>query len=338
MLLVASTAASRPLPLLARSGGRGAPPCIRTARREALTALQLRSSSSTLSCACSPSPSPAPSPGDGGKGSARHLFDVTSLIARSVAIQEKNLLPFPPSILKCDFSILSPVVPWEPDDIWRIYAGYFFVLHIPLSFGGLGAVAKVLKCSSLDPMTTVISTVLLQLVELSLALALLQYTAMAGNDVQAFFASKVSTRNWIKETIIGFTVLMILVWITSILADKLVGSEDAYDPILKGILSDSPTSKLLCFFLYCVIAPLSEETIYRGFLLTALSSSMKWRDAVVMSSLAFSVAHLSGESFVQLFVIGCITGLTYCRTGTLVASFTIHSLYNAVTLYMALAS
>jgi len=199
MLLVASTAASRPLPLLARSGGRGAPPCIRTARREALTALQLRSSSSTLSCACSPSPSPAPSPGDGGKGSARHLFD--------------------------DFSILSPVVPWEPDDIWRIYAGYFFVLHIPLSFGGLGAVAKVLKCSSLDPMTTVISTVLLQLVELSLALALLQYTAMAGNDVQAFFASKVSTRNWIKETIICFTVLMILVWITSILADKLVGSE-----------------------------------------------------------------------------------------------------------------
>ncbi|RLN35390.1 uncharacterized protein C2845_PM03G27860 [Panicum miliaceum] len=237
-----------------------------------------------------------------------------------------------------DFSVLSSVVPWEADDIWRIYAGYFFVLHIPLSFGGLGVVAKVLRCSSLDPLTTVISTVLLQLVELSLALALLQYSAMPGNDVQTFFASKVSTRNWVKETVIGFTVLMILVWITSILVDKLVGSEDAYDPILEGILSDSPTSKLLCFFLYCVIAPLSEETIYRGFLLTALSSSMKWRDAVVMSSLAFSVAHLSGESSVQLFVIGCITGLTYCRTGTLVASFTIHSLYNAVTLYMALAS
>lgn len=228
----------------------------------------------------------------------------------------------------------------------------------------------------------VISTVLLQLVELSLALTLLQYTATPGKDVQAFFASKVSTRNWVKETVIGFTVLMTLVWITSNLADKLVGSEvrwlshvypayivhwycstklsqfqflvsrtlippsfirfeilqDAYDPALEGILSDSLTSKLLCFFLYCVIAPLSEETIYRGFLLTALSSSMKWRDAVVMSSLAFSVAHLSGESFVQLFVIGCITGLTYCRTGTLVASFTIHSLYNAVTLYMALAS
>ena len=56
---------------------------------------------------------------------------------------------------KQDFSVLSPVVPWETDDIWRIYAGYFFVLHIPLSFGGLCVVAKVLQCSSLDPMTTV---------------------------------------------------------------------------------------------------------------------------------------------------------------------------------------
>ncbi|CAN6210042.1 unnamed protein product [Urochloa humidicola] len=306
MLLIASAAASRSLSLTARSRGRGAPPGIRTgtAKLEALAEVQLRSPSSTLSCACSP----PPSPGDGDKGSARHLVD--------------------------DFSVLSPVVPWEEDDIWRIYAGYFFILHIPLSFGGLGVVAKVLKCSSLDPMTTVISTVILQLAELSSALALLQYTAMPGNDVQAFFAAKVSTRNWGKETVIGLTVLMALVSITSILGDKL----DAYDPILKGILLDSPSSKLLCFFLYCVVAPLSEETIYRGFLLNGLSSSMKWHEAVVMSSIAFSVAHLSGDSSIQLFVIGCITGLAYCRTGSLAASFTIHSLYNAVILYMAVVS
>ncbi|CAN6203774.1 unnamed protein product [Urochloa humidicola] len=285
MLLIASAAASRSLSLTARSRGRGAPPGIRTgtAKPEALAEVQRRSPSSTLSCACSP---PA-SPGDGDKGSAGHLFD--------------------------DFSVLSPVVPWEEDDIWRIYAGYFFILHIPLSFGGLGVVAKVLKCSSLDPMTTVISTVILQLAELSSALALLQYTAMPGNDVQAFFVAKVSTRNWGKETVIGLTVLMALVSITSILGDKL----DAYDPILKGILSDSPSSKILCFFLYCVVAPLSEETIYRGFLLNGLSSSMKWHEAVVMSSIAFSVAHLSGDSSIQLFVIGCITGLAYCRTGSL---------------------
>ncbi|CAN6180031.1 unnamed protein product [Urochloa humidicola] len=308
MLLVASATASRALSLAARSGGRGAQPGTRTAKPEALAELQLRSRFSTLSCACSPFHSPR----DGGKGNARHLFD--------------------------DFSVLSPVVPWEVDDIWRIYAGYFFILHIPLSFGGLGVVAKVLNCSSLDPVTTVISTVILQVAELCSALALLQYTAMPGNDVQAFFAAKVSTRNWGKETVIGLMVLTALVSITSILGEKLAGTEDSYDPILKGILSDSPSSKLLCFFLYCVIAPLSEETIYRGFLLNGLSSSMKWHEAAMMSSIAFTVAHLSGDSSIQLFVIGCITAIAYCRTGSLAASFTIHSLYNAVILYMAVVS
>ncbi|XP_062190427.1 uncharacterized protein LOC133893430 isoform X2 [Phragmites australis] len=308
MLLATSATASHLLLPVRRAGGGGgaapAPPRTCAVKLEALTGPQLRSSSS-FSCSCSPSPST----GEGGKDGARHLFD--------------------------EFSVLSPVIPWEVDDIWRTYAGYFFILHIPFSFGGLGVVAKVLNCSSLDPITAVISTVILQLAELALALALLHYTAMPGHDVQAFFAGKVSTkRNWIIETILGFGLLMTLVSLTSIIGDKL----DAYDPILKEILSDSPTSRLVCFFLYCVIAPLSEETIYRGFLLTALSSSMKWWDAVVISSLIFSVAHLSGKSFIQLFVIGCITGLAYCRTGTLVASFTVHSLYNAIILFMALKS
>ncbi|TVU39415.1 hypothetical protein EJB05_12833 [Eragrostis curvula] len=313
MLLIAPAAASRIHLLRSRrvgggGGGGGAPPTFAVGV-DALTGPQLRSLSSSFSCACSP----LPSPGDDGKDGAPNLFD--------------------------ESSILSPVIPWEVDDIWRTYAGYFFIVHMPLSFGGLGVVAKVLNCSSLNPMTTVISTITLQLVELTLALSLLQYTAIPGHDVQAYFVGKVSTqRNWINAAVLGFGLLMTLVLITSIVADKLIGPEDAYDPTLKDILSDSPTSKLLCFVLYSVVAPLSEETIYRGFLLTALSSSMKMRDAIMISSLVFSVAHLSGASFIQLFVVGCITGLAYCRTGTLVSSFTIHSLYNAAILFMALLS
>ncbi|KAL6871476.1 hypothetical protein ACP4OV_014305 [Aristida adscensionis] len=297
--------------LLLPIGSRGSEaPRIRTPRSpHAAPTSPLRLPSSPFRCACCPSRGG----GSDKDSSARHLFD--------------------------EFSVISPVTPWEIDEIWRTYAAYFCILHVPLSFGGLGVVAKALHCSSLDAMTTVISTFIFQLAELSLALALLQYTAMPDHDVQAFFAGKFSTKqSWIKETLLGFGILMSLVSITSIIADIFVGTEDGYDPILKEILSNNPITRLACFFLYCVIAPLSEETIYRGFLLTSLSSSMKWPDAVVISSLAFSVAHLSGKSFIQLFIIGCITGLAYCRTGTLVASFTIHSLYNAVILYMALVS
>ncbi|KAL5198650.1 hypothetical protein ABZP36_002162, partial [Zizania latifolia] len=70
-----------------------------------------------------------------------------------------------------EFSVLSPNIPWDVEDIWRTFAAYFFILHIPFSFGGLGMVAELLP--SLDPLTTVASTVVLQLAELTLALALL---------------------------------------------------------------------------------------------------------------------------------------------------------------------
>ncbi|EMS60814.1 hypothetical protein TRIUR3_17834 [Triticum urartu] len=175
-----------------------------------------------------------------------------------------------------------PHTPWEPEDVWRTFAAYLLVLHIPLSFGGLGVVAKVLHSSSLDPLTTVVSTAMLQLGELTLGLALLQYTAKPGRQVGTFFAGKFSSRpSWVKETVLWLGLLMSIVFLTSLIADRLIGPEDAYDPILKEILSDGGTSRLVCWFLYCVIAPLSEEIIYRGFLLTALSSSMKWRNAVV---------------------------------------------------------
>uniref|UniRef100_J3MKK0 Uncharacterized protein n=1 Tax=Oryza brachyantha TaxID=4533 RepID=J3MKK0_ORYBR len=214
-----------------------------------------------------------------------------------------------------EFSVLSPNVPWEVEDIWRTFAAYFFVLHIPFSFGGLGVVAQLLHCPSLDPLTTVSTTVVLQLTELTLALALLQHTTKNDHKVWSFFAGKLCPQqNWIKETVLGFIFLMTMVSFTTVVADKLIGLEDTYDPMLRKILSDSPTSRLLCVFLYCVIAPLSEETIYRGFLVTALSSSLKWKDAVIISSLMFSIAHFSINSSFQLFVIGCITGLAYCRT------------------------
>uniref|UniRef100_A0ACD5YP06 Uncharacterized protein n=1 Tax=Avena sativa TaxID=4498 RepID=A0ACD5YP06_AVESA len=313
MLLTVAAAASWSCsshPLLSSvrtNGGAGAPPPTGAAKSRALTTPLQRSSSFTFGCACSSTPTP------GDKDRDIDLFD--------------------------EYSVLSADIPWETEDIWRTFAGYLFILHIPLSFGGLDAVAKGLHCSSIDPLTTVVSTAMLQLGELILGLALLQYSAKPHHQVQTFFSGKFSSRHsWIKESVLWFGLLMSIVFITSLIADRLVGPEDAYDPILKEILSDSPTSRLVCFFLYCVIAPLSEETIYRGFLLTALSSSMRRRNAIIISSLMFSVAHLSVQSFFQLFIIGCITGLAYCRTGTLAASFTIHSLYNAVILFTTIMS
>ena len=114
--------------------------------------------------------------------------------------------------------------------------------------------------------------------------------------------------------------------------------QEVNNPIVKEILEGSNVAKTACVLVYCVVAPLLEETVYRGFLLRSLSSTMQWQQAVLISSLIFSAAHLSVENFIQLFIIGCVLGCSYCWTGNLCSSFAIHSLYNSMTLIITFFS
>ncbi|KAJ6822614.1 uncharacterized protein M6B38_386945 [Iris pallida] len=232
------------------------------------------------------------------------------------------------------FSVLSPDIPWDYKDVWSTFAAYFFILHIPLSFGGLSVIAQILDQPDLDPLTMVISTILLQTTESVGAFTLLHYTTKPQYNFSTFVSEMISSkqRSWVKASALGIGFLIGLALLTSTLADRLIGPKDVNNPILKDILLYSPTSKALGFFLYCFIAPVLEESVYRGFLLTSLASKMKWWQAVVISSFAFSIAHLSGDNSLQLFLIGCVLGSVYCWTGNVAAPFAVHSVYNATTL------
>nr|XP_018676908.1 PREDICTED: uncharacterized protein LOC103973294 isoform X1 [Musa acuminata subsp. malaccensis] len=247
------------------------------------------------------------------------------------------------------FSVLPSDVPWENSDVWSICAAYFFVLHVPLSFGGLSVIAQILHEPNLDPLTmvnelfqiaNVVSITVLQVTEYVGVSTLLHFNAKPQYDVCRFFHAKWfwGGRSCITASIVGIGTLIGLVFLTSIVADMLVGPKDVNDPILKKILSDSPLSMMSCFFLYCLVSPLLEETVYRGFLLSSLSSTMKWWQAVIISSFVFSIGHFSGENSLQLFLIGCVVGSAYCWTGQLTPCFAIHSVYNAMILLITMMS
>ncbi|URE07582.1 CAAX protease self-immunity [Musa troglodytarum] len=238
------------------------------------------------------------------------------------------------------FSVLPSDIPWENSDVWSICAAYFFVLHVPLSFGGLSVIAQILHEPNLDPLTMVVSITVLQVTEYVGVSTLLHFNAKPQYDVCRFFHAKwfLGGRNCITASIVGIGTLIGLVFLTSIVADMLVGPKDVNDPILQKILLDSPLSMTSCFFLYCLVTPLLEETVYRGFLLSSLSSTMKWWQAVIISSFVFSIGHFSGENSLQLFLIGCVVGSAYCWTGQLTPCFAIHSVYNAMILLITMMS
>ncbi|PON87821.1 CAAX amino terminal protease [Trema orientale] len=238
------------------------------------------------------------------------------------------------------FSALSDDTPWDSGNVWSNMAFYMFTLHIPLSFGWLSVVVEILQEPSLNPLTEAMSLLLAQCLELIATLLLLKYTAKPEYEFMNFFkVNELSEeRNWLLASAIGFGFLFALVVLTSFLVNGFLEPKDVNSPILKELLVSSNISKAACVLVYCIVTPLLEETVYRGFLLRSLSSSMKWQHAVLISSAIFSAAHFSGENFVQLFIIGCVLGSSYCWTGNLCCSFLIHSFYNAMTLVMTFLS
>lgn len=235
------------------------------------------------------------------------------------------------SMVKEDFSVLASDIPWESENVWSTMIFYMFNLHIPLGYGGLSIVAYTLHQPVLDLQTQALSLLLFQVLELSAALFLLSRTIKPEYDLVNFFKTIKSPaeRNWLLASALGFAVLTSLVFLASLVADRLFGAKAANNPLVREILLSSDISATAIVLVNCIIAPLLEEAVYRGFLLTSLASTMSWRNAVVISSAIFSVAHFSIDNFLQLFIIGCVLGSSYCWSGNLISSIAIHSLYNA---------
>ncbi|XP_028807915.1 uncharacterized protein LOC114763028 isoform X2 [Neltuma alba] len=234
------------------------------------------------------------------------------------------------------FSVLPGDSPWEGGILWSTFAFYVFSVHVPLSFGGLPAIAWIMGKNRLSPQTEILGILFIQILELNGALFLLKYMAKPQYKLPNFFKSSgLVDRNWVLASAVGFGVLVLLLYLLSLIESKLFGPTPVSSPVLKEILLSSDVSRVASVMFYCIVCPLLEEIVYRGFMLTSLSPTMGWLKAVALSSAIFGAIHFSVGSFLHLFTVGCVLGCSYCWTGNLKSPFLIHSLYNALTLMIS---
>jgi membrane protease YdiL (CAAX protease family) len=111
----------------------------------------------------------------------------------------------------------------------------------------------------------------------------------------------------------------------------LLGIEDPPQQDVADIAGDasSPGARIAVLIVLVVVAPVTEELIFRGVLLSRLSRAMSPRNAVVVSAALFAGIHLidPDAAFVAigLFVIGLVLGWQALRTGRLGLSITTHA-------------
>lgn len=109
----------------------------------------------------------------------------------------------------------------------------------------------------------------------------------------------------------------------------LPGSEDRYQETL-GHLRESP---VLSFIQVCILAPVMEEILMRGFLLGGLSVNYGKVTALLISSALFALLHFNMVQTLSALICGIILGLLYMRTDSLICCIAAHAGYNMISYF-----
>lgn len=82
-----------------------------------------------------------------------------------------------------------------------------------------------------------------------------------------------------------------------------------------------------------VVAPVAEETFFRGFLFSGLGNRYGYGWGAVFSALLFSLAHmLQPGAFLPIFLLGLLLAWLYMKTGSIWACIFTHFAYNSIAL------
>ncbi|UCE02060.1 MAG: CPBP family intramembrane metalloprotease [Candidatus Latescibacterota bacterium] len=111
---------------------------------------------------------------------------------------------------------------------------------------------------------------------------------------------------------------------------RLVEPDLIYFDFYRGIIPTN-TSELVGGVLALVIlAPLGEEVVFRVLLLGVLRRHMPPLLAVVLVALLFAAVHFQPWALLPIFILGIVLGLIVLRTGSLLAAWIAHALFNLV--------
>ena len=134
------------------------------------------------------------------------------------------------------------------------------------------------------------------------------------------------------DAVVGWLMVTPVVMLTGWLLVRLVGDPGGSNPLLELVLgSHDPIALGLLALTAVVLAPLFEETIFRGALLPVLAVRFGPLAGVLLSGLLFAMAHISVGELAPLTVLGVGLGLVRLRSGRLWPSVLMHGLWNAVT-------
>jgi len=139
------------------------------------------------------------------------------------------------------------------------------------------------------------------------------------------------TRMGVRYGLAALVVILPLVWLASYLSAVFTGGKAEPHPLIPILLS--MRNGWVIFFtvlITVVMAPLVEETLYRGILFRALDKHMPLLGAALLSGFMFAVQHGQVNGVLPIMILGSVFALLTRRSGSLVASAVAHAGFNGI--------
>jgi uncharacterized protein len=267
------------------------------------------------------------------------------LVIRQLWQQRSKLVPpGTGAIIPARNNILSqsdelPIIPWGWETIWQVLLGFFVIgqLLLPQIFSiFVGLTGWSPKQGSL--LESAIYILVSYLLLAGLVTGFLWVSLAAYRPLPIGWFSFRGNKKWLFWGVGGYLVATPIVLLVSVVNDRLWQGKGGSNPILSIVLENKDDLAFFLFFLTAAVAaPMFEEYLFRGFLFPSLTRYMSVWQSIFLSGLIFAVAHLSVSEIIPLAVLGSILSYVYYRTGNLLASMLIHSLWNGgslLTLYL----
>lgn len=109
--------------------------------------------------------------------------------------------------------------------------------------------------------------------------------------------------------------------------------ERQYQDVVNEVMNASDTRLLILIVGACIIAPVCEEIIFRGYLYSVTKRYTGPIFAAICTGILFGTIHGEVWAFISLSCLGIILAAVYEITGSLWSSIITHCLFNSVNVY-----
>ncbi len=274
----------------------------------------------------------------------RFLGGIMALAALGLVLVVTGVVTIVVLILRRGMSVPRPLarppfmVPWTLLDVAEAIA----VLLFAMVLGGLIAPAAAGRAfgdsDSSVPRALLLALQYIVVAGVTLGVIYLRVRQRSSHPLRTLGVRARRVWQLIAVGIAGYSVfLTAMVAVAAIIGALFGGSirlAQTAEEIVGG--AQSPGEIAIYFVLVCVLAPIAEEIIFRGYVYGGLRRFLSSRQAIILGAALFAGVHLNSDAFLVIALIGALLCFLYERTRSLLPGMIAHGLHNGLVLMVML--